>query len=250
MKISKLDKSVQITLIIVVGIIILAILGYVIFSSIIPQSNTISVNGYSEIEAFPDLVGVYFNIETQGSTSEEATKENSEIVEELKDSLVMKGFDREDIKTQNFNVYPDYDWINGRRVEKGYKATHSLKLELSTDDTSKIGLVIDAGVEAGSGISYINFELTKEKQNEYKAQAIKQASEDARIKAEAMAQGLGQELGKLVSVSDSGFDYYPWRIYGAVEGASDVAIAKEATTDIQPGEQKITARVSAVFKLK
>lgn len=246
----KLDKSVQITLIIVVGIIILAILGYIVFSSIIPASNTISVNGQSEIEAFPDLVGVYFNIETQGSTSEEATKENSEIVEELKNSLVIKGFDREDIKTQNFNVYPDYDWINGKRVAKGYKATHSLKIELSTDDTSKIGEAIDAGVEAGSGISYINFELTKEKQNEYKAQAIKQASEDARIKAEAMAKGLGQELGKLVSVSDSGFDYYPWRIYGAVEEASEVAIAKEATTDIQPGEQKITARVSAVFKLK
>ncbi len=246
----KLDKSVQITLIIVVGIIILAILGYVIFSSIIPTSNTISVNGYSEIEAFPDLVGVYFNIETKGDTSEQATKENAEVVEKLKNSLILKGFNREEIKTQNFNVYPDYDWVNGKRVEKGYKATHSLKLELSTDDTLKIGEAIDAGVEAGSGISYINFELTKEKQNEYKAQAIKQASEDARIKAEAMAQGLGQELGKLVSVSDSGFDYYPWRIYGAVEEAGDVAIAKEATTDIQPGEQKITARVSAVFKLK
>jgi uncharacterized protein YggE len=249
MRINKLDKSVQITLIIVVGIVILAILGYVIFSSIISPSNKISVNGYSEIEAFPDLVGIYFNIETKGSTSEEATKENSKIVEELKDSLIMKGFDREDIKTQNFNVYPDYDWVSGKRINKGYKAVHSLKLELSTEDTSKIGLVINAGVEAGAGISYINFELTQEKQNEYKAEAIKQASEDARIKAEAMAQGLGQKLGNLVSVSDSGFDYYPWRVYGAIEEA-DVAVAKEATTDIQPDEQKITARVSAVFKLK
>ena len=111
--------------------------------------------------------------------------------------------------------------------------------------------MIDAGVDAGASIGYINFELSQEKQNEYKAQALKQAAEDAKIKAESIAEGLGKSIGSIYSISSSDFDYYPWRIYEATASSeAGVAEAKQAATDIQPGEKDITARVSVVFKLK
>jgi uncharacterized protein YggE len=120
---------------------------------------------------------------------------------------------------------------------------------MSTSESDKIGTAIDAGVDAGAAISYINFELSPEKQNQYKSEAIKQAAEDARIKAEALANGVDKELGKLVSVSEGSFGYDPWRVYGAVSGASDAAMAKEATTEIQPSEQEVSASVTVVYKL-
>jgi len=249
----KTEKSVQITSIIVLGIIILAIIGYYAFQSVIPSSNTVTGNGEAIIEAIPDLVGIYFNIETSGKTSQEAKDANSEIFNELKSSLLNNGFNKEDIKTQNFNIYPEYEWINNKRIQKGYKAVHSIKVEFSTEDTEKISDVIDAGANAGAGISYINFELSQELQNQYKAEALKLAAEDARIKAESIAEGLGMSVGKLVSVSSSDFGYRPWILY---EASADIAvseIAKEATeeiTGIQPSEKDISARVTAVFKLK
>ena len=245
-----MDKAISITLIIVLGTVVLAGIGYMSFSLLFPSTNTITGNGQATIEAIPDLVKVYFNVETQGDTSKEAKDENAEIVDDLITNIIKKGFERKDIQTLNFNIYPEYSWEDGEREMIGYKATHSIIVELSTDNTDKIGDVIDGGVDAGANINYINFELSQEKENEYKAEAIKLAAEDARIKAEALADGLGKKLGKLVSVSDSSFGYSPWRIYEASTGIGDVEMAKQASTDIQPGEQEISARVTARFKIK
>ena len=246
-----MEKSVQITMIIVIGLISIVGIGYAAFSSLIPNSSkTITGNGQAVIQATPDLVKVYFNVETSGATSQEAKDKNSQIVDDLTTALIKKGFERKEIQTQNFNIYPDYNWVNGRQESNGFKAVHSIVVELPTEDSDKIGSVIDAGVDAGASISYINFELSQEKQNEYKAQAIKQAAEDARIKAQALADGVGKSLGDLVSVSDNNFYYNPWPIYAASGSASDAMMAKEATTNIQPGNQEISASVQAIFKIK
>ena len=245
-----MEKSVQITLIVVAGIIILALLGYLALNSMNPSINTVTGQGTATIKAIPDLVGVYFNVETKASTSEEATSKNAEIVEELITNLVKEGFERKEIQTMSFNVYPDYSWNNGNQRLNGYIATHQIKVELSTEDADKIGEVIDTGVNAGAGISYINFELSQEKQNQYKSEALKLAAEDAKIKSEAIAEGLGNKLGNLVSTSTSDFNYYPWELYRASDSMGGVAEAKAATTNIQPGEQEISASVTAVFKLR
>ncbi len=233
------------TLIIIAIIIVLAVANPF-------TKNTVSVEGSTVVDAMPNLVGIYFNIQTTGDTTNQASEENSEIVEDLKNSLIILGIEEDKIITQSYNVYPDYDWINGNRVERGYIATHSIKIEISTEDTNLIGEIIDAGTEIGAGISYINFELTTALQNSYKAEAMKYAAEDARMKAEAIAEGLDKKVGRLVSVSTSDFGYFPWRVYEASGIAidEDAQEAKVATTNIQPGEQEIYGYITAVFKLK
>ncbi len=244
-----MDKSIQITLMVVLGAIIIAL----IFSNSfgIQTGETISAQGVSSVKAMPDLITIHFNVETKAKTSENATKLNSDIVETLKASLIAKGFDEKEIKTQGFSVYPDYTWDStGKRKDNGFIATHSIKLEISADESEKIGEAIDAGVSAGAGISYINFELSQEKQNEYKAEAMRLAAEDAKIKAKATASGFGKDIGRLVSVSTNEFNYYPWRAYSSSGMAEDAIYAKSEATSITPSEQEITASVSAVFKIK
>jgi uncharacterized protein YggE len=241
-----MESSVKITLIIVSAVILLALIGVAVYLQG-RAGNTMDVQGIAQIKAVPDLVSVYFSVDTNASTAKEAKDKNAEIVDAMTTALVKEGLERKDIVTENFNVYPEYTWENNRQEFKGYRAVHNIKVQLSTDKTDKIGEVIDAGVDSGAGISYINFELSQEKQNEYKAEALKQATEDARIKAESIAEGLGKRVGRVVSVSSSEFDYYPWPIYEYAGGG--VAEAKAATTNIQPGEQDITGRVSVVFKI-
>ena len=91
--------------------------------------------------------------------------------------------------------------------------------------------------------------MSTAKQNEYKAQALKEASEDAKIKAEAIASGLGKTVGKLVSVSSNEFNYQPWPLYNSMAG-STAADAKVATTNIQPGQQDVSASVTVVYALR
>ena len=241
------EPSVKITLIVSGIIIFLALLGLFVFFQLRP-GNTVNVNGQAQVKAVPDLVSVYFNVETNGTNAKEAKDKNAEIVDKIITALLKEGFERKDIVTENFNIYPDYTWENGKQESNGYKAIHSIKIQLSTKNTDKIGEVIDIGVDSGALISYINFELSQEKQNQYKADALKQATQDARIKAESIASGLGKRVGSIVSVSDSSFDYYPWRIYEAT-ASGGVVEAKSATTNIQPGEREINAQVAVVFKI-
>jgi uncharacterized protein YggE len=245
------NNAIVVSVIVSVAVIVLALIVLFVLK---PTSslNSVNVQGYAVVKAMPDLITVSFSIETKNKTSAGATTSNNEIYDKLVAELIALGIDRKEIVTESFNVYPNYDWNNGKQIDNGYVASHVLKVELSVNESNKISEIIDAGVNAGAGISYINFELTQESQNKYKAEAMKLAAEDARIKAESVAQGFNKKVGRLVSTSVSDFGYYPWNLY-STSGAGrmeDAVMAKEAVTSIQPGDKEITASVNAVFKLR
>ncbi|MEK6842319.1 MAG: SIMPL domain-containing protein [Nanoarchaeota archaeon] len=244
---NKIDNSVLITLIIVSGVLILGAMVFM-FVNYTVYAKTVSSNGMATIKVFPDLVGIYFNIQNIGMTSSEASEKNSEIYDKMKNFLLILGIDKDNIQTESFSVYPEYDWSTGQQKINKYIATHSVKVEILIDDKEKISDVLDAGINAGAGISYINYELTDENQNKYKVEAIKLATEDARTKAEALALGSGGKLGSLVSVSTSDFGYVPWIAFAE----SDIAKVdiREIETRITPSDQEISSTVTAVFRIR
>ena len=191
----KMEKSVQITSLIVVGAIILAIIVVFGINGISTTQNTVSVAGQSTVEVMPDLVSVYFSVDTKGTTSKEASDKNTDITNALIAALESNGFSREDIQTQSYSVYPEYDWNSGSQRLIDYKASHSLKVQIPANESDKIGNAVDSGINAGAGVSYINFELSQESQNKYKAEAMKLAAQDATTKAESVADGLNKKLG-------------------------------------------------------
>lgn len=254
----KKDNKAIIITSIISGVVLLIALSAIITFGPISSKNKITVEGIASIDATPDLMTTYFMIETQGETSSEAKDANNEILDKLIIEVLKLDFPRSALQTENFNIYPNYEWKNGKQTQNGYKATHSLKLELSADEFNKTSDVIDAGVDSGAGISYINFELTQELQNQYKAEALEMASKDAQTKADAVASGFGKRTGKLISVQVSEFGYSPWNIYTTrgdpddkvdYASAENAVLAKQAVANISPSEQKISARVSATFKI-
>jgi len=251
----KIDKSVQKTLIIMGGIILLAAAAAVAYSNF-SSANTVTGNGQATIEVTPDLISVYFSIETHGATSQEASDNNSKIVDDLTTALIKQGFNMSQIQTTSFNIYPDYSYdSSGKQNQNGFVAMHGIKVQMPTSDSGKIGGVIDAGVGAGALVSYIDFELSPASESSYKSQALTQATQDAHSKAQAIAAGLGKRLGRLVSVSDTSFNYMPGRLFdSSVSGAGITpsaagAEAKSAVQSITPSSQEVTASVTAVYKL-
>ena len=243
----RVDNSVKITGMIVATILVVAFLAFYAFSTTVSGESVVA-SGIASVQVVPDLVSVYFNVETNGTSAKEAKDANAVIVDDVVVALIKEGFARDDIVTENFNVYEDYDWSSGKRVPKGYKATHSIKVELSTD--GDIGDVIDAGIDSGAMLGYINFELSRELENQYKAEALKLAAQDARTKAGAITEGLGAKLGGVISTSSSDFDYYPWLAYSR-DGVAEVAVnGAKIATEIQAGERTIQGRVSVTYELK
>lgn len=252
----KENNAIVVTSIIAGVVLVVAVLALTTFNNVVPNyKDTVTVEGIATIDAKPDLITVYYNIEGKGDTSSEAKNEADKIYDDLVMELAKAGFDRSELTTQGFNVYPNIYWEDGKQKEDGYKASHSLKLELSSEEFDKVSLAIDSGVNAKSGISYINFELSPELQSQKKAEALELASKDAKLKAEAVASGFQKNIGNLVSVQVSEFGYYPWSIYSSradsgLSIAEDASLAKEAAENIVPSEQTVSGRVSATYKIR
>ncbi|MEK6918461.1 MAG: SIMPL domain-containing protein [Nanoarchaeota archaeon] len=253
-----MEKSIKITLIIASTVLILGLLGFITFNGFVDDSNpsnTVTSQGSSVIKVVPDVVTVYFSVQTRDKTADSSQKNNSEIVDKLTNKLILAGFSKDDLKTQGFSVYPEYDWSNGDNKIKGYLTSHDLKLEISAENSDDIGKAIDAATESGVLVSSINFELSKELEEKYKTEALQEATANARAKADAIAKGLDKEVARVVSVSTSDFNYYPWRSYSLDSSIAEAsygesaALAKQAAVSINPSEREVTAQVTVVFKL-
>lgn len=244
----KMDNSIKITGMIIGAVIFLALIGLFALDSF-EDKETVQVQGSSVVTVTPDIVSINFAVETRGDTSKEAKDANSPIVSEVVDSLMDLGFEREDIETMNLNIYEEFDWSKDKRESIGFKATHEIRVRFAAEEQPELGPIVDAGVDAGALLRYINFELSRDLENEYKAEALRLAGSDAKMKAEAMATGVGAKLGDIVSVSDSSFGYQPWLAYDSRELAGASVDNFNEDTSIQIGEREIQGRISVVYEL-
>lgn len=232
-------------------VIVGAILGFVLaisFASIFIQNlngATVSTTGTYETKVTPDQAAVSLQIQTKGPTAEDAKNKNAQIYDDVLTGLIKSGVEMKDIETENYNIYPEYNWSSGYQQIIGYTATNSVKV--TTKDFKNVGKIIDAGVDNGASVSYINFELSVGKSNEYKSLVLANASMDAKNKATSIASGLGKKVGKIVSISTSDYNYYPYPLYRSeVGGTEDV---KSVATNIQPKNLDISASVTVTFKI-
>jgi len=236
------------TPIIVTVIIVLALGGIAgfYFTNQNSMGRTVSATGTAQMSVMPDKAIVYLLIETRNVSADDAKNMNAEISAKVLAALDKIGIAKSDIETQNYAINPEYDWSSGTQKLIGYVASNNIKV--SSSDFNNVGKIVDASVNAGALISYINFDLSVAKQNEYKKVVLANASNDAKAKAEAIAAGLGAKIGSLVSVSSSDYNYYPYPLYRS-DMASGTSV-KEATTSISPQKLDVTGTVTVSYSIK
>ena len=210
--------------------------------------NTITVAGKAEKKLVPDTAKISFSVNEYRKNQKEAAKivnkKTKKIIEALKDL----GIDEKDIKTRNYSVYPEYDWINDKRTFRDYKVSQSVEVKIK--DLEKISKVLAKVVELkvdnlnGPNMYIDNLDEIKEKM---RVDAI----EDAKKKAEELADELGVKLDKIVGFSESrNSNYYPRPMYKAMVMADADPAEKIPEPEINPGEQKITKTVSISFQIE
>jgi len=213
-----------------------------------PQ-NAIMVQGSTEFDVAPDLAKVRFRVETMSVTAQDAQVRNREIGASVKDALTQAGVRANEIETVDYRIEKVQEWDpeNNKMVDKGYRATNAFVV--STKDLEKVGPLLDVGVQAGANnVESISFELSDEKQNEVKTEALRKATQNARGKAEALADGAGVRLGKVLSLSES--SYYVQPFYReAMMAKADMGGMEVPPTDISPQTVHISAQVSVSYEI-
>jgi uncharacterized protein YggE len=228
-----------------IGVVLLL---FVVTYSFLGDKATVSAQGFSSIKVEPDLISVYLSIETRDIDSlKDAQDTHKSSVGLLYSELFLLGLSEKDIETSYYNVGPEYEWTQNNQRLKGYLASQQFVVRLK--DFDKVVSVVDSAVKSETLISGINFELSPEKQNDYKSSALEQASKDARKKAESTASGLDKKIGKLVSVESSDFNYVPVVYYAKAEDTSGSDV-RDTALQINPSDIDVSASVTVVYVLR
>ena len=150
-----------------------------------PVSREITVTGNGEIDAQPDYVQIQIEVRTEGKDVSLAQQENAIIMNRVIGSLVALNIPREAIQTTAYTISPNYDYIEGKQVFRGYEVQNAITVKIT--DISQAGMVIDTALQNGANhVSAIQFKI--EDSDAYYQMALNLALVNAMAKAISMAE--------------------------------------------------------------
>lgn len=150
-----------------------------------PISREMTVTGNGEIIAQPDYVQIQIEVRTEGKDVSLAQQENARIMNRVIESLLALTIPREAIQTTAYTISPNYDYIEGRQVFRGYEVQNAITVKIT--DISQAGTVIDTAIQNGANhVSAIQFKI--EDSDAYYQRALNLALLNAIAKAKSMAE--------------------------------------------------------------
>src|SRR5690242_20448866 len=111
------------------------------------KQSTFDVTGESEMSVVPDNAEVSLGIEVTKTKVAEAQIQVNQVMSDITTKLKAMGIDPKDIKTQDYSVYPDYDFSSGTQKANGFRVHSSLLVSVKQFD--KINSIIDTATAAG-----------------------------------------------------------------------------------------------------
>lgn len=209
-----------------------------------PQPPRIVTSGEAETRVAPDRASVFVGVQSRALTAAAAAADNARRQKAVIDTIKAAGIPAEQIATQSYSVSPEmrYD-PNGTTPPKvtGYIVRNTVRVELKKID--QVATIIDASLAKGANeISGVQFSISTIA--DVRRTAIAAAVNNARADAEALASAAGGTVGALLELSTSGPMPRPMMMSVGVAGG----VARGAPTPVEPGEQVVSANVSATWQ--
>jgi hypothetical protein len=197
----------------------------------------ITVTGTGSVKTVPDEAEFFLGVQTDGESAREALAANSEQMRRVLAAVRAAGVAKADVKTQDVSVSPDY---SGDGHENGYTARNSVSVVIH--HLARAGAVLDAAAKAGANEVY-GPTLSRSDREELQAKALRSAVENARAKAEALADAGDVRLGGVTAISE-GFDAGPGPVY-----ADASVLRADKAAPIEPGTEDVQATVTVTFAI-
>lgn len=208
--------------------------------------HTISISGEGKVTAIPDIATLTIGLMTERSTVAAAQQENTEKMNKIIADLKTQGIEDADIKTTNYNIYPNYDYNPTGRVLRGYHVDQNVTIKIR--DLKKVSTILEiAGQSGANNVSGINF--TIDDPEAYRQEARLAAITQAREKAEKLAEAAGVTLGKVVSFSESSGGYpEPYPVYARSYADAAVGLGG-AAPEIEVGSNEVVVNATVTFEI-
>jgi uncharacterized protein YggE len=163
------------------------------------QTPVVVTTGTATVKLPPDRAWLVLATERRAAQPTEAQQQNAKAMTAVRQKLQAAGVPADAIRTVSLSLHEDVDFVNGKRVPRGYVAVNAI--EVRVDDIDRVGGLLDAAVTGGAtSVSQIRFDLKN--RDEAERRALREAVADARARAEAAAAGANGTLGGVLRIEE------------------------------------------------
>lgn len=210
--------------------------------------STINVTGNSTVSIPADVGYIQIGIDTKDPDVTSAQAQNAETADQIIKAVKKLGLTDDDITTSNYSIYPEYNYSQNDNPEtpENYVVSNTVKLRIT--DLSILGDVIDAAADAGANRAYnIYFDVLDT--DDAKNEALERAIQDARAKADILAEAAGVKIVGIQTILDQ--SYFNGGFYDyAMPVMEDMAKTRSVSTPIMSGNVDVTANVNVIFVIE
>lgn len=200
-------------------------------------------SGEGVVHAVPDRAWISITAESRASNPREAQRRNAEAMTPVHEKLRAAGVPADAIRTAAYDLQQEWDFVNDRRVSRGYVARNTI--EVRVDNIDRLGELLEMAVGSGAtAVGGIRFDLKDRARLEREALTL--AVADARAKADAAATGAGRVVDRVQRIEEAGVSSRP---------PMPMMLAREAlqSQDAPPiaaGQMELRAQVTLTAVLK
>jgi uncharacterized protein YggE len=200
----------------------------------------VQATGQATISAKPDQAVIEIGVISQGVTALAAAAQNAKQTDAVVADLARLLGGNKKLRTTSYSVHPNYESPKpGAAVTiTGYTATNVV--EATLDDLALVSKVIDTAAASGANlVQTLQFQLKN--RSSVHAQALREATAQAKTNAEAMAVGLGLKMVRVLSAEE----VTPEKGFPIYERAAPMALPAGTTppTPVEIGMIEVAANV-------
>ncbi|MCB8819333.1 SIMPL domain-containing protein [Microvirga rosea] len=214
-----------------------------------PPTATVSVLGTGEAQLKPDFARLVVAVETQGDTVGKVVEANRVSSDEVLSRLQSLGIKKEDIRTENFQVFQTPARVDNLGKEiKTPKFTANHRLRITTRDLEGVGRLAGE-ILASPNMLFQSVIFGLDKQEEGGDEARRAAVRDAKRQAELYAQAAGVTLGRILEIRDGSAQPYEAPQGGLRMRAMKADVQAEEIPIVPPNTLRYTSTIQMVWEI-
>jgi hypothetical protein len=204
----------------------------------------ITVTGSARVEAKADKAVWPLNAEYVAPTQSVAVSKVGVAVDALVKYLTNGGIPSDAIEFGSVSAYPQEEWVNGSSTGRitSYRASRSVTVRTEDVDlVLKLSTNLGSLLETGINVSNYGPQYYVSKLSELRPELLKEAMQDARLRASSIVEATGGKVGNVMSVRSGPFQ---------VTSPDSVDTSAGGFYDTMTIDKTITSTVTVVFKVK
>ncbi len=234
-------------LVLITAIVITAILRDRIVNQ---QFKNVTVTGQGKIAYTPDIAIVTLGVQIDKvAKPEDALNQLNAKVANIIKEVKATGVNPEDIQTQNYSLYPQYDYKDNISSVSGYNANEQLVIKVNgyDKDPNRLSQVIAAASKAGANqVNNLSFDASN--MNDLKQQARLAAIADAKAKSSALAATAGVRLGDITGWYENLIGPTPYMT--ADYGKGGMGAGAASAPQIPSGDREVIIEIGVTYNIK